>query len=109
MKRPSWHKMVEQRGDKWSACRYEGPTMRVFVGNYDYEWEANQAAEIAQADWDEWNELTKERKKKLSDKINSALDKISKKDDLPRTRPPQDKRSMRPKDAYKNAKRIVKK
>jgi hypothetical protein len=108
MTRPSWHRLVEKRGDQWSVIRYEGPQMRVFVNNYKHEWEANMAADIAEADWAELSEYVKQMKKNLLAKIDAQLDEHAQANDLPRTTEFKSRRDRRPADAYKNAKQLKK-
>lgn len=101
-------RLVEQRGDQWSVCRMEGTMMRVFVGNYNHEWEAELAAQVAKEDWDELSAYVKQRKKELKGKIEAQLDARAQAEGLPRTERPKTKHERRGPGAYKNAKQLKK-
>ena len=103
-----WHKCVEEHGDKWSVCRWEGPTMRVHVGIYDHKWEADEAAHIAQADWEELAAQVALKKAQLRAVIDDHLDLMVQQQGLPRSVKPKTKRERRAKGAYAHAKKLKK-
>ena len=107
-KRKPWHKCVEEHGDKWTVSRWEGPTMRVHVGIYDHKWEAEEAAQIAKADWDELSALVSLKKAQLRAVIDDHLDLMVQQQGLPRSVKPKTKRERRAADAYAGAKQLKK-
>ena len=58
-------KMVERHGDEWHVCRMENSTMRVWVGKYKTEWEANLAHSVSLQHLEERDKWLKEHNKSL--------------------------------------------
>lgn len=66
--------MIEKKGDKWWVCRMENATMRVFVGEYNTEWEAQIAHEESQKHYKERVKWLEKHRSKLKSRIQKKIE-----------------------------------
>tara|TARA_A100001201_G_scaffold61532_3_gene58741 strand:- start:8765 stop:9091 length:327 start_codon:yes stop_codon:yes gene_type:complete len=104
IRNPNSKGWVENRGDKWTATRKERG-MNIFVGSYDFEWEAQIALDIAIADYEETTAYINKKRKELPHIIEAHISDYAKANNISR-KPPK---GYRPPEAYANAKPIKKK